>query len=87
MTKEKPRSGIIITRSCIKHSGMQEKLNGLTSWQETQNGALKDICKEMKGLRKWVIATLFAIIVATGVFSFLAELYASGLLQKLLESF
>ncbi len=57
--------------SCMEHSGLVEKVDGLTEWQKTQNGTLRDICKEVKSVKRWIIATLLAILIASGIFNFL----------------
>ncbi len=56
--------------SCMNHSGLVEKVNGLTDWQERQNGTLKDICAEVKSVKAWVIATLLTILLASGLLKY-----------------
>ena len=68
--------GIIVKKvnakaPCFHHTGMEEKLNGFVRWQKIQNGTLKDVCLEVKSLKRWIIATLVSIVLASGFFNYI----------------
>ncbi len=45
-----------LTDICIEQGRQQERLRNLEEWQKTQNGTLKEILKEIKGLQKLLLA-------------------------------